>query len=108
MKKNEDYTVKPRSWQYSWEKRMVAGFMEYAAPEGPASTWTQLHAEDIAWAMEQGCFLGGLFSGWEGREDGCLLLYCRKNARVAADRLLSEAGLNSREDPFYLVEERNK
>ena len=105
MKKNEDYTVRPRSWQYRWEKSMIAGFREYAAPEGPASTWTQLHAEDIEWAIEQGAYLGGLFSGWEGREDGALILYCRKGAKVAADRLLMEAGLNSKEDPFYLVEE---
>ena len=28
--------------------------------------------------------------------------------RVAADRLLTEAGLNSKEDPFYLVEEKGK
>ena len=83
---------------------MVASFLEYSSEEGGASTWTQLHKDDVAWALEQGAFLGGLFRGWEGREDGALLLYCRQGAKAQAAKLLTEAGL-TQEDPYFLIEE---
>lgn len=100
----KDYTAHARSWQYRWEQAMVKSFLEYASEEGGASTWTQLHREDLAWCLEQGAFLGGLFTAWEGREDGCLLLYCRQGAKAQAAQLLTEAGLSA-EDPYYLIEE---
>ena len=103
MRKN-DYTSTPRSWQYRWEQQMVKDFLAYASEEGGASTWTQLHADDVSWVLEQGAFLGGVFRGWEGREDGALLLYCREGAKQQAAQLLTEAGL-SQEDPYYLIEE---
>ena len=104
MRRGTDYTAHARSWQYRWEQAMVKDFLAYASEEGGASTWTQLHKEDIAWCLEQGAFLGGLFRGWEGREDGALLLYCREGAKAQAAQLLTEAGL-SQEDPYYLIEE---
>ena len=104
MRRGTDYTSTPRSWQYRWEQQMVKEFLAYASEEGGASTWTQLHAEDLQWVLEQGAYLGGLFRGWEGREDGALLLYCRQGAKAQAAQLLTEAGL-SQEDPYYLIEE---
>lgn len=104
MRRGSDYTSTPRSWQYRWEQAMVKDFLSYATEEGGASTWTRLHREDISWVLEQGAFLGGLFRGWEGREDGALLLYCREGAKKQAADLLTEAGLSA-EDPYYLIEE---
>ena len=107
MAYREDVSAKPRSWQYSWEKRMVSEFMVYATEEGGSSTWTRVHREDLTWALEQGAFLGGIFRGWRGREDGALLLYCRPGAKLAADRLLRDADIDPKTDPLFLVEERD-